>query len=362
MGLAPCLFGVLGVLALPLALADSAVLPPGFAPLETLQQRPQRSAPATVIATRTSRFSAEISGRLLEIAVQVNETVAPNTRLFRLDCADYTTAQAALAADATLLDTRLAFARRQAERADRLVKDRNISIEEQDSRRQEVQVLVAQQGQLQVQQQQAALQVARCAGYAPFRAGVVALLAHVGEVVSPGTPILQLVDLDSRAVAAELLPTDAQTVIAGQRAQFQPQEEALSATPSGVARSDALVWQSQAPQLDPLRRTHELRFRFADPTNPPLIGTAGRLVWDGPPVLPPRWLVKRDGQWGLFTVDLAAEPPRLRFVPRPAAVDGLAVAVADLPPQLPVRVIDLATAEEGQSLPLLMPTAPEVTP
>ena len=58
-------------------------------------------------------------------------------------------------------------------------------------------------------------------------------------------------------------------------------------------------------------------------------GTAGRVLWPGTgSLLPPDYLVRRDGELGIFIV----EDDRARFIALPEAEDGRPVAV-ELPAQ-----------------------------
>ncbi len=319
---------VFGLLAASTALAQPES--PLTRPLSELLQVSQRSTPATVVATITSRLSAEISAAITEMPLKVGDQVAANTVVARLNCADYTLQQAALDAEQAVLQARLDLATRQAQRAETLLQNRNISLEEQDNRQTEVRILNAQLGQLRIQREQIALQIRRCEVRTPFNAAVVAQLAHVGEYAQPGTPLWQLLDVNALEVSAELLPVDALSF--PETAQFHT----ANATYSVNLRS-------RLPQIDAIRRTHEIRLQFTERGSRPTAGSPGHLSWNGPPVLPTQWLVKRGDALGIFTV----ENQRLRFIALPDAREGLPVQIADQPRTLPVLIRGRETAMDG---------------
>jgi hypothetical protein len=80
------------------------------------------------------------------------------------------------------------------------------------------------------------------------------------------------------------------------------------------------------PQIDPIRRTREVRLTFEHRSALP--GATGRLVWSNGSMLPADLLVRRDNRLGVM---LAADG-RARFHPVPEAREGRPAPVT-LPPE-----------------------------
>ena len=212
------------------------------------------------------------------------------------------------------VETRLKLARTQLQRARDLKRERNISDEEVDRRQTELLALNAELAAQEEAQVQARLNVARCQIEAPFTAVVTGRLASVGALAAPGTPLVQLVQLDDAEVSARIRPEEAKAGAAAESIAFSWQGERF---PLDVLRT--------LPVVDPSTRTIEVRFAFSGASAPP--GASGRVHWlSAAAFLPADLLVRRAGGLGVFLFN----DNHAHFHPLPGALEGQP-ARAELP-------------------------------
>jgi len=265
------------LLMLSVSSAWSDGIPVRVQPLGELLRQPKFSAPASVKALNVPSLAAEISGRVETIPVRVGDWVKSGELLIELDCRYHQSRQQAAKAGLRRIVAQLEFTRAQLKRAKDLKERRSISDELLDQRRTEVLGAEADRLNQLEQIQQAAINVERCAITAPFDAVVTKRLAQVGGLASPGTPLLDLVQLGELEISAKLLHFD-------------------YAGTSYVVRLRQLL-----PVIDERTRTQEVRLTFIKDSAP--AGAAGRLVWQGlANELPADYLVRRNGSLGVFLV------------------------------------------------------------
>lgn len=295
-------------------LTAAAGLPVTIARLSDLVSRPEYSAPAAVVARNTPALSSEINARIESLPVRVGEVVKSGAVVARLDCRLFRSRLAAAEAARDQLLAQREFAARQLERALGLQAKKGISDEFVEQRQSELRSLESQIAGQREAIRQAALDVEHCGVRTPFTAVVTERLASVGNLATPGTQLLRIVQLDDLEVSAGLREQEAKDL-----------EE---------ADAPALIWQKRTyplelrvlvPVVEEKSRTREARLRFTADTAP--VGAAGRLQWRGArSLLPPEYVVRRGGQLGVFHVNGG----KARFHPLPQALEGQAVAV-DLP-------------------------------
>ncbi|MGF1547041.1 MAG: efflux RND transporter periplasmic adaptor subunit [Thiotrichales bacterium] len=271
-------------------------------PVDALTFLPETSAPATVTSLNRSTLSAQITASIESIAVQVGDSVKAGQVLVRLDCRDHELAAQSASVRATL-------AEKESRRAQSLKQSSNIA-------EQAVNQAEAELAQARVAQQQARLQVERCVVKAPYSGAVQARLAGEGQLATPGTPLLELVDTQHLEVSAQAPSLQAEALATARAIHFESLGNPLPVTVRSVA-----------PWIDPGARTREIRLRFTAGTTAP--GTAGRVVWrTSEPHLPSDFLSQRAGAIGVLIV----EPGDLtRFVPLPGAELGHPAPVGELP-------------------------------
>ncbi|MFN3297886.1 efflux RND transporter periplasmic adaptor subunit [Caldimonas sp.] len=299
-------------------------------PFGDVAVRPQREAPAAVVARNQARVAAEVAGTVLRWRVDAGASVRRGDLLAEIDPTDFRLerdrAQAAL--QATL--ARVSLAQTQLQRTRELVAQNFLSQEALNQRETELKLMQAELAANRAQLATAERALARTRITAPFAATVSQRLAQAGEYVAPGTVLYVLTETGAVEVSAQVAPDD----VAGLRSAGDPRFDA------GGGRTVALKLLRVAGAVTAPARTVEVRLA---PQEAVLPGTEGRLLWtEDRAHLPPALIVRRERRLGVFTV---AEG-RARFVPLPGAQEGRAVA-ATLPADTPVVISGQATLQDG---------------
>lgn len=294
-----CLSALICVPALAAPLAVKTV------PLADAAIHPQREASAQVVSLNLAKLSAELSARIERIPVEPGQRIAKGAVVAELDCAD--TRIAAQRAQATLESSqaRLKLAEQQLQRSRELAAQNFISNEALDARKTEVAVMAAEVKLNTAAHAATKRDVGKCTLRSPYPAIVDARLAQVGELATPGTPIVQLWDTSRLQLSAQVQVSDAERV-----AQAKP-------VFVSQGREFALKLLRVSPALNVAARTREARFSFAG--DAPAPGAHGVLRWRDPQAfIPADYVVKRGGALGVFVV----EAGRARFVALPGAQEG----------------------------------------
>ena len=301
-------------------------------PFEQLAIRPQREAPAAVVARNEARLSAEVAGRVLRWTADTGGQVARGALLVELDATDYRLArdQARAAVDAS--QARLKLAESQLARARELVAQGFYSQEALNSRETEVQLMRTELASNRSQLAAAERSLAKTRITAPFAGSVKERLAQTGEFVAAGTPLYVLTQTDGAEVSARVALADVGSVQASPRLEFVGVDQVV---PLKLLRTSATV---TAPA-----RTVEVRLA---PSQPMVVGSAGQLRWtEERPHVPAAVVVQRERRLGVFVVDNG----RAKFVPLPEAQEGRA-APAALAPTAQVVVSGQAALRNGQAV------------
>jgi RND family efflux transporter MFP subunit len=305
-------------------------------PLGELLAKPDYSAPATVRPLNAPSLAAEISARIEAIPVHVGDQVKAGDLLVGLDCRLHRSRLQAARAVLQRIEAQRQFASAQLQRAEDLKAKRSISEELLDQRRMELLSARADRANQQELIHQAEIDVQRCTLQAPFDAVVTERLAQLGGLASPGTPLLNLIQLDDLEVSAELRGSEATSL-----------QQAPAPYFAHAARQYALAIRRILPVIDERTRTQEVRLRFIDDTAP--AGAAGRLVWQGMAnQLAADYLVRRDGQLGIFLV----EDDRARFHALPEAREGQPVRL-QLAPEAWLITEGRQRLQDGDSINIL---------
>lgn len=298
--------------------APPPAVPP--APTFTLQAveevalHPKRSAPAAVVGKNEARLSAEVAATILALPVDVGQTVKKGEVVARLDPRDAELALERAAAALAQAQARHAQARAQFERAKTLREKNFYSAEALTLRETELAAAAADLRAANAQRETARRALGKHTLRAPFDAVVRARSGQLGELASPGTPLLTLVSARELELVAQLQPRDADSL-----------QRAVSPAPTFATSSGEyeLKLLRVSPALSRESRSVEARLLFV--ATPPPAGTEGRLVWrDAQPHLPADLLVRRDGRYGVFVA--AAGKAHFHALPqaqegRPAALD-----------------------------------------
>ncbi len=333
------LAGLLVLAALPVFTARVAAeetteaIPVVAQPLAELAVYPQFRAPASVFSDNDSRISAEIGARIIEIPVRVGEVVKKGAVLARLERTDF---ELTLAREETALQAlraRLELADYQLSRARALSRKQAVSEELLKQRESELSNLRAQLAGQEVALTQAKRQLEKCTVRAPFEGIISERLAQVGELASPGSALIQIVDNRHLEVSAQLQ---------AQLTQSLPQ--AMQPELVTSQRRYPLTLRRIVPVFDPRARTREARLRFSADTALP--GSTGELVWRSErPHLPAELLSRRDDQLGVFVVD----GEQAKFIPLPQAEEGRPAEVS-LPTQAPIITLGRFRLQDGDAI------------
>jgi RND family efflux transporter MFP subunit len=319
------------------SLPAEEVRPVTTARLADLAVSAARDAPAEVVSLNRAMLSAELNARVVALHAEVGDRIGVGDVLVELDCRDYTArvdqAGAALAA----IEAQIEFADYRSNRA-RTLSERNAVAEEALRERETtLQRLVAERDGQRAALSAARLHVERCKVRAPFAAVVVARPAQLGALAAPGTPLVELLDVDSVEVQARV-----------RRGLLEGLDDAAEVVFNDGRADFPLRRRAALPDVDPRGDSVELRLTFTGPRAAP--GTPGRLVWrDAGLALPPYLVEQRDGVSGVFTVNDA----RAHFMLLGRVQEGRPVPV-ELPPETrlvidgraglvdgdPVRVVD----------------------
>jgi RND family efflux transporter MFP subunit len=283
-------------------------------PLSELALHLQREASAQVVSLNLAKLSAELAARIDSIPVEVGQRIKKGAVVARLECAD--TQIAAQRAQATLESSqaRHKLAQLQLQRSTELAAKNFISGDALDTKKTEVAVVAAEVRLNTAARAAAQREVGKCTLASPFPAIVEARLAQVGELASPGTPIVQLWDTSRLQLSVQLQADDAD-LLAQARPVFVSQ-----------GREYAVTLLRVSPAMNLASRTREARFGFAKAAPAP--GSSGVLRWRDPrPFVPADYLVKRANTLGVFVV----RGTTAHFVPLPGAQEGRPASAASLP-------------------------------
>lgn len=289
-------------------------------PLSEIALYPEYRAAARIESLNESRLAAEISGRIVELPVRVGERVVAGADLVRLDEADYRIAVDRAQAQVDLVQSRLRLANAQLEQSRALAvrgyySDVGLSI-----RKTELEVLESELAATRHALTAARLQHSRTVIRAPFEGVVRERLASVGDLASPGTPLLVFASTAETEIHARV-PV----------AQVVSLQRAVRWSLQAGEREVELKLERVLPLVEPAGQTQVAVFSAGKPVAP---GLAGEVRWRGiVPHLPPEYLVRQNGQLGAWI----EREGRAEFVVLTDASVGRAVAVDWVPG---TRVID----------------------
>ena len=183
----------------------------------------------------------------------------------------------------SLLDrARLSLAQQQLVRARELGDRGFFSKEAVASRETEVQVLRAEGEQASTQLDAALRAVGKCSVRSPFAAIVRERLGQVGELATPGSPLVALSDAGRVEVSAQVQLRDAESLRAARDVRFV-----------GDGGSTAVALLRVSPAIAPQARTVEARLRFK--SAPAAAGASGSVIWrESRPYIPAEFVVRRE--------------------------------------------------------------------
>lgn len=155
-------------------------------------------------AAISSRIVAEVSGRVQAVNAEEGTWVGRNEPLVTIDPERARLTLAAKEAEAKGADARAALARKDRELARELFKNKLISERTLDSVEAATTIAIENYNQLQAERDKLNLDFENCSIRAPFGGYTVRKLVDVGEWVSMGTPVYEMVGLSKIKVTVDL--------------------------------------------------------------------------------------------------------------------------------------------------------------
>lgn len=288
-------------------------------PLAEIAVRAEYRVAATAVARDEAAVSAEVGGRILTLPWRVGQTVAAGSVLATLDPRSYEIALANAEARAGLAKSQLELAEAQLAQQETLAQRQFVSPDALRIKRTE---LVVRQRELQAAEQAVAaakLDLARTRITAPFAGVIRERKASVGELATPGMPLLRLAASDGVEVEADVPAEQIDSLQTASRIELLIGEQ---------RRSVQLLRVS--PLVDKAAQTRRVALN-----GPGLVaGLAGELRWqDRTLQLPAAYVQLKEGVHGVWL----ERDGRPVFEPLPQAAPGRPVALA-LPGD--TRIID----------------------
>lgn len=298
----------------------TAPVPVTVKTLGALQIDPLYSAPATVISLNHSQLSAQINARIESIDAQVGDLVKQGNILVHLDCRDSKLAEQSASA-------RQKLAQKELKRAKAL--RHSNSIPEQDFNKAETEL-----AQAYIAIEQARLKVQRCRITAPFTGIVTQRQASEGELATPGTRILRLLDNQHLEISAQAPADQTGSIMAAESLTFKT-----------GAKQYSLKLRTVSPYINSKARNQEVRLVFSDKKALP--GAAGRLRWKtGVPHIPADILVQRNKQTGVFIL----QKNHAHFVALTGAQMGYPAPTGSLPDDAQIIIDGRFGLTEGDAI------------
>ena len=300
------LWTVLGALGLAVAAAVAAQ-----PPLDTITVAPRPFAQsvaveATVEAVRQATLGSQVAGRIVELPVKAGDTVRAGQVLARIDARAADAAVAASRSQLAEAEANLANAKRVNERNKALAAQKFVSQAAVDQSESAYQAALAQVEAVRANAGSAAVARDWTTIVAPYAGVVGATLAELGDMATPGKPIVTVFDpREMRAVASVPQATVAKAKLDGARVDLP-----------GLATTLTPARATVVPLADAKSHTTRVRFDL-----PPVAGLApGQYARVRLPVgvatmlaVPGSALVRRGEVTGVYVID-ATGAPRLRQV------------------------------------------------
>lgn len=256
------------------------------------------AAAGSVRARRESAIGAEVSGRIVEVLVDVGDELAEGDELFRLDPVPYEIAVAESEAGLQLARAELENAAAEEARIERLVAERATSMSVRDEHKTASAVAAAQVAQMEARLAAARAELERTVVRAPYAGSVVERKAHEGAMAG-AQPIIVLQESGRLEVVLNIPEATLVPVSVGDAVYV------YSPSLSGPIQTNVL---RVSDRVDPATRTVEVR---APVTSEGGVLKAGSFVRAevivepdmARPTLPRSALLIRDGRTYVFVME-----------------------------------------------------------
>lgn len=308
-------------------------------PLSKLLIEAKNSAPANIISLNHSTISAEITGQTLKIKIETGDVVSKGQQLASLDCRSYFLAKKQAEARLKVAKTQLNYSDKQFKRNQRLLKKGIIPRETFEK---------AEAGKLtalaDIQLQKASIEatklsINRCNIKAPFSGQITKRIVQIGQLVTPGTPLFQLMQTDNLEIRANLSPADVQKLDDSPIIEFIVAKERIKAVVRSVIQN-----------INEISRTQEVRLSLPKNTKVSA-GLSGRIEWRNKErQLPSEHLIRRNSILGVMIAEDIVEGIGIaKFHHLVEAREGQPIVVA-LPDNTTVITKNQYRVKSGQSI------------
>jgi RND family efflux transporter MFP subunit len=331
--------GLLLLLGSSLALSAETVIPVTTKTLQQLVFHPVKKAPAQVVTLQNSLLSSELSALVLDVSVQVGDRVKKDQTLVKLECIDFELLKQQLQSEQKALEADHQFAEYQFERSKTLLKSKSVSQESHRRQQAELHRLMAQKKLIQSKIRLAEKRISRCIIKAPFDGVIAQRQVNMGENVTPGTPLIRLIDVDNLEVEVQV-PVIVIDELDYTSLDFIYREQRYP-----------LALRAVIPSIETRARHQRVRLTFVDKKALPdafgMVEITRRDVY-----LPASYLVARQSQVGVFIVDKRSEQSdekavRARFYPLKNALIGRDAAI-ELPMETELIIEGRHALTDGQ--------------
>jgi len=298
-----------------------AATPPATAPAELREVELTTSAEAVVEAVRQSTVSAQVSGRIVDIRFDVGDRVEKGAVILRIDERAASQAVAASEAQVREAEAALVNARAQFERTRQLLAQKFVSQAALDKAEADYKAAESRMKATLAGAGAAATEKSFATIVAPYSGVVSARHVQLGEMASPGKPLLTGFDPTGLRVVATVPSAQVPAIQAGARARIE--------VPS-LARWVDVKSVTVVPSADP--RTHTTQVRLDLPDNakgllPGVFARAHFVTGRAPRLMVPREAVLRRSEVTAVYVVGADGAPRLRQVRTGTAADEKSIEI-----------------------------------
>ncbi len=285
-------------------------IPVTVKPLSEVLVERRLTANAQVMAKNAAQVAAEVTAVVSQVHVDIGDDVAAGELMVSLDAVDWKLQAEQAAANTKAAQARLKQAQIRLDRAKELETSQYISADDLLARNTDVAVLKAELLRLKVAEKTAQRQVAKTKITAPFSGVVTVRQAQVGQLLTSGTPVLNLVQVYGAEIHANIPSHLAAQLGSASRFEFTTQSQTHAVE---LVQLTDVVEAQAAVQV--------ARFKVTETTAPltPLVGQTGQLVWylNGQS-LSADLITKRAGKLGVFI----AQNNQAKFIPLPKAQEG----------------------------------------
>jgi RND family efflux transporter MFP subunit len=291
------------------------------APVEIREVELTTSAEALVEAVRQSTVSAQIAGRIVDLRFDVGDRVKKGEVIVRIDERAATQAVAASEAQVREAEAALANARSQYERSKQLLAQKFISAAALDKAEADYKAAESRMKATLAGAGAAATEKSFATIVAPYEGVVSARHVQLGEMATPGKPLMTGFDPASLRVVATVASARVREIQAGAKARIEIPSEGKWIEARGL---------TIVPAADP--RTHTTQVRIDLPENvagiyPGVFARAHFVTGKAPRLMVPREAVVHRSEVTAAYVVGPSGAPQLRQLRLGTAADGRGIEV-----------------------------------